>query len=167
MMVQMYVLTWIFLVAATVGLKQLHLGGIYALTAWNTFAFLGYAVTLIENVSPTAKISFWGKGSRSDAQVPLSPNPPSTSTTPEATETTPLLEISAQAEPRSHVEEPPSSGWWIVQLLLVVPAPVILLVHILVLLVDSLSQTLSDGNNPIVGVSALFLYLFWVHSLSV
>ena len=73
-------------------------------------------------------------------------------------ETSPLLETPAKAESQSRVDEQlPSLGWWIIQLLLVVPVPVTLLVHILVLLVDSLSQTLSDGNNPIIGSSALFL----------
>jgi len=159
-MLQTYILTWTFLAAATAGLKQLHLGGVYPFTAWNTFAFLGCAVALIENVSPTAKISVWGKDSCSTVKIPSPANPLPRTTTPEFTETSPLLEIPAQAEPQSQVDDLPSLGWWIIQLLLVVPVPITLLVHILVLLVDSLSQTLSDGNNPIVGSSAIFLLSF-------
>jgi hypothetical protein len=155
----MYILTWILLVAATMGLKFLNVGGIYVFSAWNVFAFLGCAVGLIENISHATRISFTGEESRSSAEVSPSYNGSSTSTTSEFTETSPLLEKPAQAipQPSQIVDERPSFGWWIIQLLLVVPVPITLLTHILLLLVDSLSQTLSDGNNPVVGLFILSL----------
>lgn len=154
-LLQMYILTWILLVAATMGLKFLNLGGVYVFSAWNAFAFLGCAVGLIEDISYAAKILFTGKESRSSAQI--SP----TSTSSELVETSPLLGKSAQAvlQPSQtvNIDERSSYGWWIIQLLLVVPVPITLLTHILLLLVDSLSQTLSDGNNPVIGSSTLTL----------
>ena len=159
---QMYILTWILLMAATLGLKLLNLGGIYVFTAWNAFAFSGCAVGLVENMSPAPKILFMGKGWRSNTEMTPHSNSPATSTTSEPTETTPLLEKSARAVPRPSqvLDEWPSFGWWIIQLLLVVPVPITLMTHILLLLVDSLSQTLSDGNNPVIGLSITISLLY-------
>jgi len=151
MLFQMYILTWILLAAATMGSKFLNLGGLYAFSAWNAFAFLGCAVGLIEDISHAAKISFTGEKSRSSAGI--SP----TSTSSKLTETSPLLEKSAQAVSQTADIDERTSWWWIFQLLLVVPVPITLLTHILLLLVDSLSQSLSDGNNPVIGLSALTL----------
>jgi hypothetical protein len=155
MLLQMYILTWILLVAATMGLKFLNLGGVYVFSAWNAFSLLGCAVGLIEEISHASKISFTGKESRSSAEI--SP----TSNSSELAETSPPLEKSAQAVPQSsqtvNLDERSSFGWWIIQLLLVIPVPITLLTHILLLLVDSLSQTLSDGNNPVIGSSTLTL----------
>jgi hypothetical protein len=150
-LLQMHILTWILLVAATIGLKFLNLGGVYVFSAWNAFAFLGCAVGLIEDISHASKISFTGEKLRSSAEI----SPRATSS--KLTETSPLLEKSAPAVPQSSqtidIDERSSFGWWIIQLLFVVPAPITLLTHILLLLVDSLSQTLSDGNNPVIGLS--------------
>ncbi len=42
-------------------------------------------------------------------------------------------------------------GWWLLQFMLVVPAPVIMAAHIANLLLDAMSQTLSDGNSKPLG----------------
>ncbi|KIM36870.1 hypothetical protein M413DRAFT_448810 [Hebeloma cylindrosporum] len=154
MLLQMYIFTWVLLVAATIGLKLLNLGGIYVFSAWNAFACLGCAVGIIENISPAARISFTDKDARSRSP---------TSNPSEITETSPLVEKSTgPVLPSQIIDERPSFAWGIIQLLLVVPIPITLLSHILLLLVDSLSQTLSDGNNPVIVYGAMGIMSFLI-----
>ena len=76
-------------------LKVLNLSGTYMFSAWNAFAFLGCAVRLLEDISHAVKISLTGEESRSSDEI--SPTSPSSG----CTETSPLLEKSAQAVPQS------------------------------------------------------------------
>jgi hypothetical protein len=71
----------------------------------------------------------------------------------EPTEITPLLNQQRDAgggrsstRNRADGEGRDAIGWWILQILLVVPFPVILLTHILVLLIDSMGQSVIDGG---------------------
>lgn len=66
------------------------------------------------------------------------------------TERTPLLS-SSRGHGVIEQEESGAIGWWILQLALVIPIPVVLLSHILLLFVEALNQTLSDGNSPVIG----------------
>lgn len=47
---QMYLLTWILLVGAAVGVNNLHLGSMYLVTAWNLCAWLAAIVAVVEAI---------------------------------------------------------------------------------------------------------------------
>jgi len=74
---------------------------------------------------------------------------------PKPTERTPL--IFSRRMGSAHKEETGAVGWWILQLAIVIPIPVLLFSHVLLLFVQALNQTLTDGSNPVIG--ALFVFL--------
>lgn len=78
-----------------------------------------------------------------------------------ATERTPLIRPNRVKLPAlkkdDEGEDAGAVGWWIVQLVLTVPVPVVLLLHILVIVVGALPQTVADGSNPIIVYAALAL----------
>jgi hypothetical protein len=84
-----------------------------------------------------------------------------------ATETTPLIQQRRRlhwSSPKNQEEDGEQGGgaigWWILQLLIVVPVPAVLMSHIWLLMMDGVSQTLSDGSNPIIGNISLLASCF-------
>ena len=49
-----------------------------------------------------------------------------------------------------------TSGWRLGLQLAVLTVPIALMSHILVVVVDALGQTFSDGSNPVMGMYILF-----------
>lgn len=47
---EIYLLSWIFLVIGTVGLNNLNLGGVYLITVWNFCAWLAAVIALVEAI---------------------------------------------------------------------------------------------------------------------
>lgn len=78
---------------------------------------------------------------------------------PELNESTPLIQYPAQSssnQPRlgkdkGEVEKLAETWWWIPQFIISVPLPVILFAQVTMLVVDAMSQTLSDGS-PVVTI---------------
>jgi hypothetical protein len=76
---------------------------------------------------------------------------------PELNESTPLIQYPAQSssnQPRlgkdkGEVEKLAETWWWIPQFIISVPLPVILFAQVTMLVLDAMSQTLSDGS-PVV-----------------
>ena len=147
MFLQLYIFTWLLHALGTYGLKKLELGGVYFLTAWNFFTFLGYVLASLENIL---------QGRSSLPNLPRRSQPPSESSRVEdnaalTDEQTPLLSRSSPSGadiPAASVE---TKGLWMIQILLAIPGPAILLSEILLLLIHALHQTLSDGSSPLVG----------------
>ena len=49
-LLEIYFLSWVFLIIGTVGVNNLGLGGAYLFTTWNLFAWLAAAITLVEAI---------------------------------------------------------------------------------------------------------------------
>lgn len=168
LLLQTYSFTWALLVFSTVVLRSAEIGSTYFITAWNACALLGCIVGLVEAMTSAPGFEAengagpenhtWG-GIRYQAISTEEEASGQQSSRivedPEPTETTPLVQ-------REHVHSmaPPDErqgaiGWWILQLLLVIPLPVILVFHISVMVLTAMNQTLTDGNNPVLGKSAL------------
>ena len=169
-LLQLYGFTWVLLVVSTVVLRSAEIGSTYFVTAWNVCALLGCAVGLVEAATnaPGFEVEtevdsdghIYVEGTRYQAiNTEDDANEHQSSSRledPEPTETTPLVsrEHSRPATPPPD-EGQGAIGWWILQLLLVVPFPVILVFHISVMLLGSMSQTLTDGNSAAFSKSSL------------
>jgi hypothetical protein len=72
-LLEIYFLSWIFLVIGAVGVNNLHLGGTYLFTAWNLFAWLAAIIALVEAVFRAR----WtrGHGGKPDIDVVEEPEP--------------------------------------------------------------------------------------------
>jgi uncharacterized membrane protein YraQ (UPF0718 family) len=137
MLIQTYNLTWILLFVSTLILFKWQIGVVYIISGWNGCVLLGAVFSLSGRAFSTQQggIKTPSIVDRASERAPLM-SPPKT---PEQSQNTKTVKV---------VE---AHDWWIVQLLIVVPLPITLFLHLLVLLVTSLGQTLSDGNNPILG----------------
>ena len=175
---QMYAFTWVLLVFSTVVLRSAEIGSTYFITAWNACALFGCVVGLIEGMTNAPCFGAeTGSGSEDhnyvgDARYQAIPTEEegngqhlSSRIVEESdpTETTPLVR-------REHLHPPPDQqkgtiGWWILQFLLVVPLPVILVFHVLVMILNALDQTLTDGNSPAASESTSDMQCRLAHSV--
>ncbi|KAF7295537.1 Peptide hydrolase [Mycena indigotica] len=130
---QTYILTWILLALSTVAVNA-GIGGVYFVTAWNAAIWLACLLGSIENM-------VGAQHQRTDYTA-----------LPHQDDKQPVEDGGEEAvllfpEPQKR-EESGALQWWIPQLVLAVGVPVTLLIHITVLMVASLSQTLADGSPP-------------------
>lgn len=169
-LLQTYILTWIFLVLATIAVGNADIGGLYFISVWNAVIFIACALGCLEgmlNAKGTAPdveeehifvrgVRYNAMGNGEEAN-PNGGDPELRATETEATEITPLMQqhrdTSRFRSPSADAkeEEGGAIGWWILQMLVVVPLPVILISHIGIMIMGSMAQTLSDGNSPTVG----------------
>jgi hypothetical protein len=173
----------LLLLASTIVLGKLHIGGLYFISAWNAVVLLGGALGCLEGITgakgfdketveeeesggeriPVRGVMYDGGGGeegsehRENEEVETDP-----------TEITPLIQqrrlrwssvAKKQRELEGGKEEGGAIGWWILQLLIVVPFPVVLVSHVGVLMMGAVSQTLADGSVPAIGNVFLFLSL--------
>jgi len=154
-LVQTYIFSWILLLAGNVALDKFQIGGVYFLTGWNASVLLACVLVFVERIMTRKALTSYEKVAiDEDADVIQDSTSSLGKTTDDdladtITEKTPLL-----TSPKGNVQTAPkdtAAGWWVSQALLAIAVPVILLSHVLLLLVQSLSQTLSDGSPPLVG----------------
>lgn len=161
-LLQTYVLTWLFLLASTIAVGELRVGGVYFISAWNAVALLGSVLGCVE-VMLRAQAMEVERVVRFTApdESEEGPGPLEEVVEEEPTEQTPLIQRQ-RLRPSLKSDEGGAIGWWILQVAVMVPVPVILVLHITVLLLASLSQTLADGSSPVIGAFPLLvlLYLF-------
>ncbi|KAF9523727.1 hypothetical protein CPB83DRAFT_821098 [Crepidotus variabilis] len=170
-MLQLYILSWLVLVGSTTLLHRANVGGFYFFSAWNAFLFLGCVSAPFERFLQKTHTVANLKGG-----VTLGPEEPVGSTSgalsngagdEDVTERTPLLHEDGphrsifEEHNRKHLEsESGSNGWWILQLLLIVPTPMLLVSQVMVLFIDALYQTLSDGGPAVVVYAPMSLLSF-------
>ncbi|KAF8161605.1 hypothetical protein B0H34DRAFT_796364 [Crassisporium funariophilum] len=187
MLLQTYILSWILLLIGTIVLKGLQIGGVYFLSAWNIFMFLGCVVASVERIfmkrnvrSSKAKLVVEDEdghplsdpleaqqGGTSSGAIPSQEErPPDTAkptsrVTTKPDERTPLMTVPRRRNSLYYEEVSGAVGWWILQILLVIPIPTILFSHILILFMAALNQTLADGSSPVIvyGGAAMFSFL--------
>jgi hypothetical protein len=165
----LYIFTWILLVLSTVAAGRLDVGGGYIVTAWNLAVFLACVFGCLEvMLGAKGTEGEWederGEGrlvrgvrfevpSSSSAADGVEEEGSSAPVETEPTEITPLIQ-QHRAHRRPSMRNREEEGafvWWILQAVTSVPLPVILLVHVAIILLGALPQTLADGSSPIIG----------------
>ena len=161
-MLQMYIFTWILLVLSILMEERLGIGGLYFVSAWNFGAFLGCVLGCIRVISEVngteGEVEGGGEGEggrlvRFDLPTATEEGEGPITAVTEPTEATPLLRhhrAHRQLSLRNRSGKQ-AAVWWILQAVVAVPLPVILMIHIAVLLLAALPQTLSDGSSPVIG----------------
>jgi hypothetical protein len=151
---------------------KFHVGGVYFITAWNAVVLLGTVVGYFEVITGAKGFNVEsaeedGAGERSavrdvmyDGTDGAGERRANEEEETDPTEITPLIRqrrrIGWPSTKKQHAEGG-AIGWWILQLLIVVPAPAILMTHIGVMMIASMSQTLSDGSSPAIGKGYLLV----------
>ena len=144
----MYIFTWVLHLIATIFIARFQVGGFYFFTAWNLSAFLSSVCDACAR--PSAECSISQRPNQLDGELADS----------QPTERTPLITPHTVSD-RFQRDEPVqveamTSGWRLGLQLAVLTVPIALMSHILVVVVDALGQTFSDGSNPVTGVYILF-----------
>ena len=169
-LIQTYILTWLLLVVSTILLNEWSIGSSYFISAWNAVVLLGVTVGFLEGITGAKGFDRDSVEEEGDGEERItvrgvryeegggeggSAHLQNEELETDPTEITPLIRQRRvrcpSATKKGDDEDQGASGWWILQLLLVVPIPVILVSHIMVLMIGSMSQTLSDGNSPTIG----------------
>ena len=159
----LYLFTWVLLVLTTVGITSLKpgLGGGYLMSAWNTCVGLAVVIAGVADVVAAGheerRVVDHGtyeelegeNGNESDGEHP------------EPDESTPFIRYPAQSssnrqrlrKDKGETESLTETWWWIPQFIVSVPLPVILFAQVAMLLLDAMSQTLSDGSPVVISQS--------------
>jgi hypothetical protein len=167
----LYLLTWILLVLATVGITHLTpgLGGGYLMSAWNVCVGLSCVIACVADVAAGQdRAPRNGEGhyvanngvyeELEGENVNEGDGEPQPSL-PEPDESTPLIQHPAQISSnlrrrrrdKDEEETLAETWWWIPQFIISVPVPVILLSQVAMLLLDAMPQTLGDGSSAVNG----------------
>ena len=165
----LYLFTWLFLVLSTVGITFLKpgLGGGYLMSAWNTCVGLAFVMGCIAEVVAAGREervvvdneSYEElEGEIADERDHREHHEPD--------ESTPLIQYPGQigsnqrtGRGKGEVEKLGKTWWWIPQFIVSVPLPVILFAQVTMLVLDSMSQTLSDGSSVITSESIPFFII--------
>jgi hypothetical protein len=151
----LYLFTWVLLVVSTVGITFLNpgLGGGYLMSAWNTCVGIAFVIAGVAEVVAAGQERRVADNEsyeelEGDDRVGEHPEPD---------ESTPLIQYSAQSNSnqrlggrhKGEVESLAETWWWIPQFIISVPLPVILFAQVTMLVLDAMSQTLSDGSSVV------------------
>lgn len=154
-LLQLYLLTWVLLLGATILAGKLSLGSFYLISLWNAIVFAACALGCIA-------ILFGAHGSEGDAEGLVrrrirgvrydregEEEGVESETAP--TEVTPLMAqpMVVASPPKSGDEESGAIIWWFLQFMLSVPAPVILVSQLALLMLAATNQTLADGSSAV------------------
>lgn len=146
---------------------KFRIGGLYFISAWNIVILLGAGIGCLEGMAvayglKSESVEEESAGERSVVRgtrydgVEEGAGHGNDGMETDATENTPLIPQRrrlhwSSAQHGKDDEQRGRIGWWISQLVIVVPVPAILMSHIGLLLMGGMSQTLSDGSNPVIG----------------
>jgi hypothetical protein len=145
-LVELYALTWTFLIGTTILTRLANIAGLYWVPLWNGSLLVAIALGVLERP--------WGA-----SQVdPVDSHQEGV----EVSETTPLLQQhdsstdSVVLEERTQDEAP---FWWIFQFLFSATAPVVNLASIFAIWICAMPQTIPDGGSVGIGMGSLPLAL--------
>ncbi|KAH8826949.1 putative zinc metalloprotease [Flagelloscypha sp. PMI_526] len=149
LLVQLYFLTWVFLVGSTVVANKLQVASGYFFTVWNLTLWLALAIGCLEaavfKTEPTEKVGDDNEEQTGSIQETRE------EADEESTERTPLLQPLVSRHAVIEDAEKDTIGFWFLQFVLSLP-PVILIAHLAVIVVNGMTQTVVDGSD------ALFVY---------
>lgn len=156
----LYILTWILLVCATVGITRVNPGvaGGYLITIWNGLLLVACALCVLEGLTTRQESADrWGAlpAGGDDGELPRRSHRHVEDAGADADERTPLIFHGAQEGGPPEVSEDSHESlgtwWWLPQFLVSVPIPVILWAQVVMLLLDAMPQSLADGGKPLGG----------------
>ncbi|KAF5317305.1 hypothetical protein D9611_003592 [Ephemerocybe angulata] len=170
-LLHVHFLAWVALLFATVLIAKARVGGVYVITAWYIGVWGASVVGILQRFTSGNDPAVKGK-----RRAPRRSGSGSSSSDSDddrhhgqhrGDERTPLL-ASSTAASNGHAgkkdgDEGGAIGWWIVQVLLSVPLFLALLGQIALMLLDSMSQTLTDGSSAAtVYVATAFIAVFLI-----
>ncbi|KAI9507743.1 hypothetical protein F5148DRAFT_1284822 [Russula earlei] len=151
-LIQLYALTWLFLVGVTILTLKLNVVGLYWVALWNASLLVAVALGVFEGLWGTGnagRIILPQGGSEDNEQVQSGERHEN-----EASEATPLLR---RASPTLVLEEKIQDRayfWWIFQFSFSTTAPLLNMVTIYTIWIAAMPQTIPDGDW--VGIGAPF-----------
>ncbi|TDL26147.1 Zn-dependent exopeptidase [Rickenella mellea] len=169
MLLEAYILWWAFLVADTVLISNVQLGGLYFVTFFHVATLTALVIGLLEQfelpagfrrrrlLPPRIEVHDEANGANEHE------NDEEHAEADAADERTPLIQANGQAIKDEDLDEDNVIGLWFLQFLLAVPFPVILITEIGVMLLAALGQTLADGSKPL----TVYLAVSFVAFLSI
>jgi len=158
LLTQMYIFTWALHVIATIFIAKWQVGGFYFFTAWHLSVFVGSVCDARERASA------WLSAECSQGQDDPADAGDSSVGSGQPTERTPLIAsrgTSDRMQGDFKQVRATTSEWWLIPQLLTLVAPITLMSQLVVLVVDALGQTFSDGSNPAMGRNNLFSVVFY------
>jgi hypothetical protein len=134
-LVELYALTWVFLVGATILTRRVGVAGLYWIPLWNGSLLVAIAPVMFGRLWSTSQL---------DTVVLRQ----------EVSETTPLLQ---QDDPTNSLvlderTQDKASFWWIFQFLFSAVAPVVNLATIFTIWICAMPQTIPDGGLVGIGM---------------
>ena len=155
----LYLFTWVLLVLSTFGITSLKpgLSGGYLMSAWNTCVGLAFVMAGVADVVAAGREGGRVVDNETYEELEGENGNERDEEHPEPDESTPLIQYPAQSSSnrqrlgrdKSETENLAETWWWIPQFIISVPLPVILFAHVTMLLLDAMSQTLSDGSSVV------------------
>ncbi|KAF8262682.1 hypothetical protein EI94DRAFT_663412 [Lactarius quietus] len=154
-LVELYGLTWVFLVAVTVLSQRVIIVGLYWIALWNASLLVAAVLGAFEGLWGTGKaggIVLHREGSDSEGEGEDDAPPlrwPQQQVEGETSETTPLLQQRASPTQSLVLDETVQDKaffWWIFQFLISTTAPVVNLATIYVIWIGAMPQTIPDGD---------------------
>ena len=158
----LYLFTWLFLVLSTVGITFLKpgLSGGYLMSAWNTCVGLAFVMAGVAEVFAAGREERLVVDNDSYEELEGENANERDGGHPDPDESTPLIRYPALlgsnqrfGRDKSEVEKLGETWWWIPQFIISVPLPVILFAQVTMLVLDAMSQTLSDGSTVVISES--------------
>ena len=159
----LYLFTWVLLVLSTIGITSLKpgLSGGYLTSAWNTCVGLAFVVEGVAEVVAAGHEERLVVDHESYEELEGENLNERDVEHPEPNESTPLIQYPAQSSSnqqrlgrdKGEVENLVETWWWIPQFIISVPLPVILFAQVTMLVLDAMSQTLSDGSSVVTSQS--------------
>jgi hypothetical protein len=159
----LYLFTWLLLVLSTVGITSLKpgLSGGYLMSAWNTCVGLAFVMAGVAEVVAAGHEERLVVDNESYEELEGENANERAGEHPEPDESTPLIQYPAQSSlnqqrlvrDKGEVENLAETWWWIPQFIISVPLPVILFAQVTMLVLDAMSQTLSDGSSVVTSQS--------------
>ncbi|RXW23698.1 hypothetical protein EST38_g2170 [Candolleomyces aberdarensis] len=159
LLLHVHLLAWILLLVSTIFIAKTKIGGTYFVTVWYIGVWGAGIVGVVQNFVISRQSSSSSSKGKNRAR--------SDSDAEDTSERTPLLHEQTNGSAPSNRKEQDNDeggeiGWWIVQVLLSVPAFLVLVGQVAMLLLDSMSQTLTDGGSisiVYIAISALAVFL--------
>lgn len=156
---QCYTLSWILLLLSTIAIGQAHIAGVYIVTFWSCGLWFACVLASVETVFSVRNIPERRSRSPSSSRSRSRERDEPTERTPLTHEQDnehygaqgPYTEMGRDNGDQQATKGDGAVNWWALQFLLVVPIPAVLAAHIANILMDALSQTLSDGSSKTFG----------------
>lgn len=143
-LIELYGLTWILLLGATILMQRIKVVGLYWIAFWNASLLVAVVLGLSERLWNNGK-AVWLIPRRSESEDDQAAQTGEQQET-EASESTPLLREHASPTSSLEPDVKDKDSWWIVQLIISSTLPVLNLATIYAIWIGAMPQTIPDGG---------------------